>query len=297
MAINLVLSHLSEYNKGRDLYYLYFSYALIISCVVLFYSIKENESKWWGAIVFLSPVTAPFYFLKTRAKRGIPIALIITLIFICVCAGEYYIHFGKSHGVDYSKYPPVARQMIRLSTEMKIATNNLNKDIAQLNQLSRSESSLENMTATIKLIGKMRVEIIKTKAVYDRLSFFLKNYRGFLEEKNFGWLTNIEKYYNNEVMTLYFKKLQNYLDRFEALLQFTFKNFNKIGDRVPVALDNYDAYYMLYRGAMDDYNRVSNMRVRFQNQFLKEHPELVSFLPKPLRINSLELKSKLKLWD
>ncbi len=279
------------------MYYLYFSYALIISCVVLFYSIKENESKWWGAIVFLSPVTAPFYFLKTRAKRGIPLALITTLIFICVCAGEYYIHFGKSHGVDYSKYPPVARQMIRLSTEMKIATNNLNKDIAQLNQLSRSESSLENMTATIKLIGKMRVEIIKTKAVYDRLSFFLKNYRGFLEEKNFGWLTNIEKYYNNEVMTLYFKKLQNYLDRFEALLQFTFKNFNKIGDRVPVALDNYDAYYMLYRGAMDDYNRVSNMRVRFQNQFLKEHPELVSFLPKPLRINSLELKSKLKLWD
>ncbi len=279
------------------MYYLYFSYAFIISIIVLFFSFKDGESKWWGVLVFFAPVTAPFYFLKTRMKKGIVPAIITILIFIGVCSGEGYFYLKRQQKFDYDKFPPVVGQMIRLSRSMKIATNNLNKDIAQLNQLSRSESSLENMTATVELIGKMRVEIIETKSIYRKLTSFLKNYRGILERKNFGWLADIEKYYNNEVMTIYFKKLQTYLDCFEALLQFTFKNFNAIGKRVPVALDNYDAYYLRYRGAMDDYNRIGNMRVRFQNEFLKEHPKLVRFLPEVLNINSLELRSKLKLWD
>ena len=278
------------------MYYFYFSYAFIIAIVIFVLSLKQNESKWWGALVFFSPITAPFYFLKTKAKKGIIPALITALIFIGVCAGEYHVHIKRVKKINYSQYPPVVRQAIRLSSSLKIITNNLNDDIAQLNQLSRSESSLENMSATIELIGKMRVKIIKRQAAFRRLSSFLNDYESNLEQNGFERLINIKKYYNNTIATLYFKKLKIYLDTFESLLQFTFENFNKISRKVPVALDNYDAYYLRYRGAMDDYNRIGNRKIEFQNRFLKENPELVKFLPQVLHLNSLELKSKLKLW-
>ncbi len=279
------------------MYYLYFSYAFIIAILIFVLSLKQNESKWWGVLVFFSPITAPFYFLKTKAKKGIIPAFITAVIFAVVCIGEYHVHINRAKEISYSQYPPVVRQAIRLSSSLKIITNNLNYDIAQLNSLSRSESSLENMSATIELIGKMRVEIIKRDAAFHRLSSFLHDYKSNLEQNSFEWLLNIEKYYNNKITAIYFKKLKRYLDTFESLLQYTFQNFNKINRRVPVALDNYDAYYLRYRGAMDDYNRIGNMKIKFQNRFLKKNPVLVKFLPQILHLNSLELKSKLKLWD
>lgn len=269
----------------------------MIAIVIFALSLKMNESKWWGVLVFFSPITAPFYFLKTKAKKGIIPAFITAMIFALVCIGEYHIYFNRAKEINYSQYPPVVRQTIRLSSSLKIITKNLNDDIEQLNLISRSESSLENMSATVELIGKMRVEIIKRHAAFKRLSSFLHDYKSNLEQNRFERLLNIEKYYNNNINALYFKKLKIYLDTFESLLQFTFQNFNKISRRVPVALDNYDAYYLRYRGAMDDYNRIGNMKIEFQNQFLKKNPELVEFLPQTLHMNSLELKSKLKLWD
>ena len=261
-------------------------------------SLKKNESKWWGVLVFFSPITASFYFLKTKAKKGIIPACITALIFAGVCAAEYHVYISnKAKEIDYSQFPPVVRQAIRLSLSLKIITKNLNYDIAQLNQLSRSESSLENISATIELIGKMRVKIIKRQAALQRLSLFLHDYKSNLEQNGFQKLINIEKYYNNKIAILYFKKLKIYLDTFESLLQYTFENFDKISQRVPVALDNYDAYYLRYRGAMDDYNRIGNRKIKFQNRFLKDNPELVKFLPQVLHLNSLELKSKLKLWE
>ncbi len=247
--------------------------------------------------MFFSPVTAPFYFLRPGTKQRIIPALSAFLLFIGVCTGEYFIYFNKKIQPSYTNYPPVASQMIKLSLSMKVLTNRFDKDIEKLNELSRSESSLDNMTATVNIIGNMRLELIRYQEALERLSAFSNGYGKSLEQENFGRLTKIDKYYNNKIMVFYFKKLKLYLNSFEALLQYTFKNFNEIQARVPVALDNYDAYYLRYRGAMDIYNRAGNMRINFQSNFLKTNPDLKEFLPSVLKINSLELKSKLKLWD
>ncbi len=280
-----------------NLYYLYFSYALIIAIVVFVSSLKQQESKWWALLIFFSPVTASFYFLKTGAKRGIIPALITALIFAGICTGEYRIHVNNDKIPSYSQYPPVPRQIIRLSLALKKITNDLNNEITQLNQLSRSESSIENMSATIELIGTLKVKIIQSRAALKRLSSFLNDYKKDIDKDNFAWLLDIEKYYHDKTTIIYFKKLKKYLDTFEALLQYTFKNYNKISRRVPVALLNYDAYYLRYRGSMDDYNRIANVKVKFHNQFLKQNPKLAKFLPEVLHMDSLELKSKLQLWE
>gem|GEM_PF-669832 len=279
------------------MYYLYFSYSFIVAIWILFDSLKKKASKWWAALMFFSPVTAPFYFLRPGTKQRIIPALSAFLLFIGVCTGEYFIYFNKKIQPSYTNYPPVASQMIKLSLSMKVLTNRFDKDIEKLNELSRSESSLDNMTATVNIIGNMRLELIRYQEALERLSAFSNGYGKSLEQENFGRLTKIDKYYNNKIMVFYFKKLKLYLNSFEALLQYTFKNFNEIQARVPVALDNYDAYYLRYRGAMDIYNRAGNMRINFQSNFLKTNPDLKEFLPSVLKINSLELKSKLKLWD
>lgn len=293
MAIILIFLPAEE-NK---LYYLYFSYAFIVAVWVFFDSLKTKASQWWTALIFFSPVTAPFYFLQPGVKKRILPALIACLFFAGVCTGEYFIHFNKKIKLNYSHYPPIAKQMVKLSLSMKILTNEFDKNINKFKELSLSESSLENMAATVEAIGNLRLEIIKNKAAIHRLTLFSKGYEKVLKQENFGWLTAIGNYYNNEVMVLYFKKLKLYLDSFESLLQFTFKHFNEIEKRVPVALDNYDAYYLRYRGAMDDYNRAGNIRIKFQNNFLNTNPYLKEFLPDNAQVNSLELKSKLKLWD
>ncbi|MCP3900519.1 MAG: hypothetical protein GY707_12480, partial [Desulfobacteraceae bacterium] len=81
-------------------------------------------------------------------------------------------------------------------------------------------------------------------------------------------------------MQQHLDSLDEYLNAFEELLLFSYRNFYKIAElENPKALRNYDAYYLQYRRAAEKFSRYNSHRTEYQNQFIQEHPKIAAYLP------------------
>ncbi|MEA1967813.1 MAG: hypothetical protein U9N77_06305 [Thermodesulfobacteriota bacterium] len=273
------------------MYYIYFPYAFAVSIFIFFDSSKQNVSRWWALPAFFAPVVTFYYFIKTRAAKGIVPLLISVILLAAVGTGETIIYSIEKEKAEFAKYSPVARQMIILSRKLKITTTDFDNAIEKLEQLSKIESSRSSMAETMEFIRGTRVLILKNRDAVRRLKVFASDYSAVLKKENLLWMKNIAYYYNNKTIIQYDTSLDYYLDSFETLLQYTFENFNAIDGKSSVHLRNYDAYYMKYRRAVDRHNILGVQRIQFQNRFLRQHPQLKSYLP------AIHHAGFLKLWE
>lgn len=270
------------------MYMIYFPYAIAVAVWVLIDSGKRNVSRLWSLPILFSPVLTSLYLFRTRPGKSLVPIVIAVVSLVCVGIGEYTIdRIYYRETLTFSNYSPIAKKMIELSQDLKASTTTLDDAIEKLEGMSRVESKLQNMGKTIQLIGDMRVLMIRNKQAELTLISFAKEYREILEQDGMEWLLTIETYYNNRVVLLHEKKLNEYLDAFEALLQFIFEHYYKIHAQDIRTLNNYDAYYMNYRRAVDSHNAINIKRITYQDSLLEEHPGLKPYLPSIRQIDFL----------
>ena len=262
------------------MFYIYFPYVFLLSLILLFEFIEEEKSKLWAVIIFFAPVTAPYYIFKTKKEEGITWIMIFLASFSAVVAGEITLYTFKSEKLKYSDHPPVVRQALRIADELQKATEEFDFVIIELEHRSRILSGLKKIGETIDYINTVRQAGEKNKATVSKLINYINNYRSYYNKKNVKWVFQIEEYYNNRVVRLHLDSFDEYLNAFEDLLVFSYKNFYKIAElEDPRALRNYDAYYLKYRRSAEKFSKYNMHRTEYQNQFVQEHPKVEEYLP------------------
>lgn len=262
------------------MYYLYFSYSIIVALLIFWESQKKNKPKWWALMVLFAPITAPWFIFQSRKAQGIIVFMIFLTSFSAVGGAEFYLYTNYMEKNRYSYLPPVMRQMTRLSDDLKASTDKFDNALLKLESLSKVESRIHEIKKTIEFIDEVREIENENKNAISQLEKYLDDYKDFFNHEDKSWLFNIQEFYNNYNVLQHYKSLKKYLDSFENLLRYTYVNFYNIKDlKTQEHLENYDQYYIKYRKAVDSHNRFNVKRINFQNQFLKDHPNMQPYLP------------------
>ncbi len=242
---------------------------------------RHNLPKWWAAIVFAAPVTTPYFILKSRKGKGL--ILVLLSFFACVflvIAGEIFLYSKAKEQYKYEHLPPVARQLIRYSEILKQTTHKLDTELVALEQQSKVQSKVNKIEQTIVFIGELRKSMRDNREAIKQIVSFGEAHENFFLTQDLKWVYEIQRFYNNRIVTQHFKSLENYLDNFETLLRFCCDNFDAINQGQNLAiLKNYDEYYMRYRRAVDSHNRFNVKRIEFQNNYIRRYPEIRAYLP------------------
>lgn len=257
---------------------------------MLYECIDKGRPKWWVPMVLFAPVTTPYFIFKSRKESGIILFMIFLTIFSAVSAGEFILYTRYMERNKYAHLPPVVRQMIRLSEELKASTLKLDKGLIELENLSKVESRINEIKSTIEFIGRLRVTMVENQQAIDRLVRYTSDYSRFFKKSDLQWVFHLQKFYNNRIVKQHIKSLVEYLDDFEDLLRYTYVNFYNITEaKSAVHLKNYDEYYLRYRRAVDSHNRFNVKRITFQNEFLKKYPEIKPYLPGERQTDTFKL--------
>lgn len=262
------------------MYYIYFSYVLLLSLLMLVDCFLKKRPKWWAAMVLFAPVTTPYFIFKSRKTEGMILFMVFLMTFSAVAGGEFYLWARWQDKNKYAHLPPITRQVMRLSDTLKKTTYELDQGLIRLEHLSKVESRIKELERTINFIGELRMTIARNQNAIERLIAYTTDYKSYFVKKDLEWIYHIRQFYTNRHVRRHYESLARYLNNFEALLKYTYENFYDIADlKTPENLKNYDEYYLRYRRAVDSHNAFNVQRIEFQNLFLTKYPAIKDYLP------------------
>lgn len=262
------------------MYYIYFSYSVIIALLMLLECLKKERPRWWVAMVFLAPVTTPWFIIQSRKESGIILLMMFLTTFSAVGGVEFYLYTSYKAKNKYANIPPVTRQMLHLAETLKASTQKFDNALVQLEGMSKVESRINEIKHTIEFIDQVRLIERENKQAIAVFNQYLQDYQSFFVQKDLSWVYKIQEFYDNYNVVQHHKSMHKYLDSFEDLLRYTYRNFYSIKDlKTQEHLENYDQYYLKYRRAVDTHNRFNVRRIDFQNKFLEKFPKVKPYLP------------------
>lgn len=274
------------------MYYIYFPYVSILALFMLYECYKEHQPRWWALMVLFAPVTTPYFIFKSRKESGMVLFMIFLTTFSAVGVSEVFLYSDYMEKNKYSDLPPVTRQMIRLSEDVKVSTLKLDQALVKLENLSKIQSRINEIKKTIEFIAELRAIMLENQESINRLVKYTTDYKSFFNKKDLEWVFHIQQFYNNRDVIQHHKSIEKYLDNFEELLKYVYVNFYNITEiKSKEHFQNYDQYYLNYRRAVDSHNRFNVKRIDFQNAFLKQYPELKPYLPGERQTDTF------KLWE
>lgn len=274
------------------MYYIYIPFVALLASLMLYECQTKNHPKWWALLVLFSPVTTPYFIFKSRKESGVILIMIFLAAFSAVAGIEFFLYSRYMEKNKFTHLPPVTRQMIALSDALRQTTINLDTALVKLENLSKVESRIHEMSDTIKFIGKLRIIMEANNMAINELVQYTKNHNDFFAKKDLAWVFNIQNFYNNRNVVQHYKSLEKYLDSFEELLRYTHANFYNITQlKDKEHLNNYDEYYIRYRRAVDSHNRFNVKRIDYQNKYLTKYPGIKAYLPGERQTHTF------KLWE
>ncbi len=251
---------------------------------------QKKRSKWWALMVLCAPITTPWFIFQSRKASGIMVFMVFLTSFSAVGGAEFYLYTNYMEKNRYSYLPPVMQQMTRLADNLKASTVQLDTALVKLEGLSKVESRINEIKDTIEFIDVVREIEGENQDAILQLEQYLDDYKDFFINKDLSWLFNIKEFYDNHNVVQHNKSLKKYLDAFEELLRYTYVNLYNIDKlKSQKYLQNYDQYYLKYRRAVDGHNKFNVKRIDFQNQFIKDHPEVKPYLPGRRQTESFKL--------
>lgn len=262
------------------MFYLYFPYVILLTLVLLAQFAGEEKSKMWAVIVLFAPVTAPYYIFRVKKEEGITWIMIFLASFSAVIAGEIALYAFTKEKLKYVNKTPIVREAMKIADELKTTTAKFDASIITLEEMSRIISGLGKIEETINFIAVVRENGNKNKVMVAQLKTYVHKYRSYYSKKNINWVLQIDEYYNNAIVSTHLESLDEYLNSFEDLLVFSYKNFYKIVELEDLKfLKNYDAYYLRYRRAAERFSKYNSHRTEYQRQFVQENPKIAAYLP------------------
>ncbi len=263
---------------------------LLVAIIFFIYFIRNKYPVSWTLVILAAPVTVPYYVLKTNRERGVIYVMIFLSTFSAVATGEVILYSMKKEEMKYAGMPPIKRQMVQLTENLKNSTQKLDQAILNLEEMSKVESSLDKIKETIDYIGYVRLLLENNQEAVAMVVDYANDYSSYFEKKNIKWVSKVDEYYKAAPVVKHHETLETYLNEFEDLLKYTFKNFYEITElKLPKAQKNYDQYYLEYRRAVDRHNKYNIRRIEFQNRFLKENPSLKKYLPGKRQTDSFKI--------
>lgn len=212
-------------------------------------------------------------------KKGRKLGAIVALFFLIV-TGTGIFFYSSQKATQDEILPPIIKQMILLNDDIKKTTIDIYNTSGKLDSQGMVQSRKTDIESTVKVINHLRKLLEDNQQAIDKLINFIEDHSDYISRKNLSFLFGIKEFYANHYVIQHRKSLDNYLAAFEALLQYTYANFQNIMEfKSQQHMKSYDIYYMQYRKAADSYNRFNKKRVEFQADFTEEHPEIKSFLP------------------
>ncbi len=262
------------------MYFFYFPFIVLLAGFMAYDCHRRQEPMWWALAVFLAPVTTPYFIFKSRKAEGIMLFMIFLASFSFVAGIEFYTWAKEKEKNKYAHLPPITRQTIRFSEILKQTTVELDQALVKLEEMSKVESRISELKSTIEFISELRIIIEKNQDAINRFVKFTSDYKSYFVKNELNWVYHIKEFYTSRQVIVHYRSLGEYLDNFDALLKFTYKNFEHITEaKTASALSNYDEYYLRYRRAVDRHNKFNVVRIEFQNDFLHKYPQIKSYLP------------------
>ncbi|MCP3943997.1 MAG: hypothetical protein GY710_21305 [Desulfobacteraceae bacterium] len=270
--------------------YIYVSYCLILSLVTLAACPRLGQSRWWAAVVLVLPVATPVFILKLK-KGAVTIWLSIFFIsFFAVVGTEFFLY--TSNKKKPNRLPPIVLEMIQLNGAVKASTIKLYNASAKLQSLTMAQSRITDLAKALDLIKKLRQMVEQNRSAIDRLIGYTHDHGEYLKRQNLDWAFLIHQFYTDPNVTQHHDSRMKYLAAFEAMLQYTYDNFDNIMElQSSQHMANYDAYYMRYRGVADMHNLFNKKRLDFQKGFIQNNPIVKPFLPGEHQLGDF------KFWD
>ena len=274
------------------MYYFYFSFVIVLSLLMFAECYYRNRPRWWAVMVLLAPVTMPYFIFKTRKQAGIIMFFIFLSTFSAVCALEGFLFVRQMNENKYADLPPVARKIIYFSKQVKESTIKLDKALTTLETMSKVEGQLKKIKETLDFIKTVRSTMRENRTAINQLVKYTAGNQKMFKSNELEWVFDIEKYYDNWNVVQHYESLEGYLNDFEELLEYIYINFHKIKKhKIQKQLKNYDELYLRYRHSVDAHNRFNVRRIDFQNKFLKQYPDIKSYLPGERQTETF------KLWE
>lgn len=247
---------------------------------MLFECTQKQHPRWWAAMVFLAPVTFPYFIFKSRKAQGMLLYVLFLITFFGVMVSEVYIYSSRKEKHWIGNQAPIIRQAIQLGDSLKQTTADLDQALAALEQLSKVSSRITEIKQTLEFIKTLKKLMYENQTIIDKLVTHARLYHAYFERKELNWVLQIDLFYHHRKVLIHGKSLKTYVDDFEALLRYSHDNFLGITVlKTQEYLNNYDEYYLRYRRALDAHTRFNLQRIEFQREFLLKYPELNAYLP------------------
>lgn len=180
-----------------------------------------------------------------------------------------------------------------MADELQRTTEEFDAAILQLEEMGRIVSGLDKIGETIEYIGVVRKASNKNKKMVSELIDYIAKYKGYFDKKDVKWVFLIKEYYNNDVIRLHLDSFEEYLDAFEDLLRFSYRNFYQISEiEDPKFLKNYDAYYLRYGRASQRFSKYNLSRNEYQKEFVSSHPKIAAYLPGVRQTDVFDIQEK-----
>ena len=210
------------------MYYIYLPYVCILALIIAVECHRKKRPKWWSLLVFAAPITTPYFIFKSRKTQGVVPFMIFLTTFTAVSASEIYLYSQMKEKFKYAHLPPITRQVVRFSETLKNTTHRLDQALVTLENMSKVESRKSELKSTIEFIGELRIIMSQNQAAIKRMMKFTSDYKSYFVKKDLNWVYHIQLFYTNRNVVQHYKSLRIYLDDFEALLKYTYKNFEAI---------------------------------------------------------------------
>ena len=262
----------------------YIGFATVVFLGFCRVAVTEKLPWWWAPLVLFLPPLALFFVarMKREGKKANPLLWSAAILGgLAMVAGiEVYLYQDYKEKNKYSHLPPVVREMIQRNDAVMASTIALYNASGKLDSLGLVQSRKTDIKTTLELIDQMRKLIAKNTRDIDSLVDYISSHEELLRRQHLDWAFSIGSFYRDPHVTRHNRSREGYFNSFEEMLRYTYDNFEAIMElKSPRQRANYDAYYLRYRGVADRHNQVNRERIRFQNRFVAEHPDVKPFLP------------------
>ena len=274
------------------MFFIYFPCALVAAILIYVDSNRRKMPIWWGPLAFFAPMVVPLYLIKTRRKKSILPIVIFLSVFVLVGVGEGFLFSKFKEKTVYEKYSPVVQEVIRMANDIRSVVKKVNNIIGELEDKRGVSASPENIEEALVFIRSARAQMDQYTRVVANFNAASNEYHDRLRSEKLGWILYLQRYYKEKIVVKYLKSFVQYLQSFAAMLEYTKAHFYEIQGKEAKARRNYDSYYLNYVRALERHERLDVARMRFQRNFLKQHPKLKHYLPSVLNRQLIDIWQK-----
>jgi hypothetical protein len=268
----------------------YFLYSLLVSAWIFTDAPLYNRSRWWALGTFILPLLIPYYFVKTRPANKYWKYIGLWILGFVVFSTVEAVFLKKDHLKSTSKVSSISSglkgQIQDLSNKSGLSATNFQKALNSLDKI-RDIDTVSKINDAIDMVERIQLLFYQANQDSDTLSNFINQNKMQLQKEGLTVFIDMEGLIN-ETYFSHREALREYLNAYKEMLEYSRDKFEAIKRGRQPESNTYDPLYLKYRTALEVQNEAYLKHMKYVEQYLKEHPDLVEFINKARQ----ELKEK-----